>query len=106
MEAAYILAKRGHEVTLVEREGQLGGSARLGSLLEPKREFSGVVEFLGRQLKNYDVNVLLNQEDLKKDFFDTIIIATGAKPILPPMNLNGEPYRVLLAKEVLQNKVV
>lgn len=107
MEAAYVLAKGGHNVTLVEKEDRLGGSARVGSVLKEKKEFSGVVEFLERQLEKMKVEIRFNQEldirNIKENSIDDIIVATGATPMLPKIKLSTNRYRTRLAKEVLQD---
>ena len=103
MEAAYVLATRGHEVALMEKKDRLGGSARLGSIPEPKREFRGVVEFLETQLQKLGVRIAFNQEGLKQDQFDDIVVAIGANPRLPTQK-KVMRYRVLLAGDVLQRQ--
>ena len=103
MEAAYVLATRGHEVALIEKKDRLGGSARLGSIPEPKREFRGVVEFLETQLQKLGVRIAFNQEGLKQDQFDDIVVAIGANPRLPTQK-KVMRYRVLLAGDVLQRQ--
>jgi 2,4-dienoyl-CoA reductase-like NADH-dependent reductase (Old Yellow Enzyme family)/thioredoxin reductase len=105
MEAAYVLAAKGYNVRIIEKEGQLGGSARIASVLDEKREFSGVVEYLENQLKRLKVEIKLNEElsnNMIKDNFDEIIIATGSTPIVPRINLNNK-YVVRFAKDVLNN---
>ncbi len=106
MEAACVCASKGHEVRLVEKEGQLGGMARLASIVESKREFSGVVEFLENQLKEFNVDVRLNEEvttqAVKDADFDEIILATGSLPVVPD-NLRTCACDVRLAKYVLEH---
>jgi 2,4-dienoyl-CoA reductase-like NADH-dependent reductase (Old Yellow Enzyme family)/thioredoxin reductase len=103
MEAAYVLATRGHEVVLIEKKGRLGGSARLGSVPKPKMEFRGVVEFLETQLRKLSVRIALNQERLKQDRFDDMVIATGARPRFPKQS-GVIRYQVLSAVEVLERE--
>ncbi len=104
MEAAYILATRGHEVTLIEKKDRLGGSAALGSFLKHKTEFHGVVEFLESQLKKLRVQVVFNQEGIQKDYAGEIVVATGAIPRLPAMNLDVRAYQLLSAEEVIRGE--
>jgi mycofactocin system FadH/OYE family oxidoreductase 2 len=84
MKAAELLARRGHRVTLVERDGELGGQVRL-ILRTPGREsFGWLVRDLEAQLRRLGVEVLLGVEatpDLVLDRrADGVIVATGARP--------------------------
>ena len=107
MEAAYVVANKGYDVRLIEKEDQLGGSARVASVLNEKKEFSGVVEFLENQLKKLKVEIKLKEElnirSLKKERYDEIIIATGSNPMLPKMNVHHNRYKIRFAKDVLQD---
>jgi 2,4-dienoyl-CoA reductase-like NADH-dependent reductase (Old Yellow Enzyme family)/thioredoxin reductase len=107
MEAAYVFAAKGYTVRLMEKEGQLGGTARVASVIDAKKEFSGVIEFLENQLKKLNVEIRLNEEwtnqSMEEGHFDEIIVATGSTPITPRINLCSSPCEVRLAKEVLKN---
>ena len=107
MEAAYVVANKGYDVRLIEREDQLGGSARVASVLNEKKEFSGVVEFLENQLKKLKVEIKLKEEfdilSVKKERFDEIIIATGSNPMVPKMNVHHNHYKIRFARDVLRN---
>ena len=106
MEAAAICARKGYTVRLIEKEGQLGGTARVASVIDAKKEFSGVIEFLENQLKKLNVEIRLNEvlhpQSLKEGDFDEIIVATGSTPITPKINLSSS-CDVRFAKDVLQN---
>jgi 2,4-dienoyl-CoA reductase-like NADH-dependent reductase (Old Yellow Enzyme family)/thioredoxin reductase len=106
MEAAYVCARKGYAVRLIEKEARLGGTARVASVIDAKREFSGVVEFLENQMKKLKVDVRLNEQldpqGLKEGDFDEIIVATGAAPITPKIDLSGSACDVRFAKDVLQ----
>lgn len=106
MEAAYVLAEKGNDVRLVETGDELGGSARVASVLNEKKEFSGVVEYLENQLKKLKVEIKLKEEvniqGLREGHFDEIIVATGSTPIVPNMNFYKKNV-VRFAKDVLRN---
>lgn len=44
METTYVLAKKEYDVKLIEKDEQLGGSAKVASVLNEKKEFSRVVD--------------------------------------------------------------
>ncbi|OGK80991.1 MAG: NADH oxidase [Candidatus Rokubacteria bacterium GWC2_70_16] len=83
LEAAKIAAERGHQVTLVERRGRLGGQ-----LVHASKEVDGgyiwlrLIRYYETQLARYGVEVRLGQEmtrelcDRMKP--DAIVVATGA----------------------------
>ena len=89
MKAAVTAAQRGHTVTLVEAGSRLGGQALLAQLLPDRAEFGGLITNLERELAQAGVDILLNTRvdaPYLKDFgADTVIIATGAIPYLPPV---------------------
>ncbi len=89
MEAARIATLRGHEVTLYEKSGRLGGI--IPSVADmPKlytHELNNIVKYLTRQLEKLGVKVKLNTEVdaalLSKAAPDAVILATGSKDSVP-----------------------
>ena len=80
MRAALTAADRGHDVTLFERQGELGGQVRLWAKAASRRELSGVVDWLGSQLAKRPVTVrcqTVATPEMLADF-DGIVVATGA----------------------------
>jgi 2,4-dienoyl-CoA reductase-like NADH-dependent reductase (Old Yellow Enzyme family)/thioredoxin reductase len=89
MEAAIIAAKRGHDVTLAEKSGQLGGNLLPAGAPYFKQD---IVEFLAVLIKRVNesgVKILLNTEvtaDYLKNFSpDVLFIAIGASEVVPPI---------------------
>jgi NADPH-dependent 2,4-dienoyl-CoA reductase/sulfur reductase-like enzyme len=105
MEAAYVAATRGHDVTLIEKEKQLGGLARAASVLEEKKEFAGAIEYLEGQLKRLKVKVRMNRpfsaEDVKQEQYDDVIVATGSTPIMPRTDLHTHAFSICSAIDAL-----
>ncbi len=62
MEAAYVAALCGHEVTLVEKNDRLGGQFHLASLPPGKEEIRFFLKYLILQLHKLGVKVILNRE--------------------------------------------
>ena len=89
MKAAEIAARRGHQVTLCEKENQLGGQFLLAAIPPQKQVLKELVEYLARQLGHLSVNVvkgkLFEPSLLEKERPDAAIVATGARPFLPPI---------------------
>jgi 2,4-dienoyl-CoA reductase-like NADH-dependent reductase (Old Yellow Enzyme family)/thioredoxin reductase len=89
MEAALIAAGRGHQVTLYEKSGALGGLLKTSdgvSFKWPLRDFKN---YLIRQIKKSNVKVCLNTEAdpemLKEEEYDAVLVAAGSEPIVPPI---------------------
>lgn len=87
MNVAWIAAKRGHDVHLLEKQSALGGQLILGSIPNYKKELLSLIEYQKRQVMNCGVKCHLNVEVtldvVKKHNPDVVILATGATPIMP-----------------------
>jgi 2,4-dienoyl-CoA reductase-like NADH-dependent reductase (Old Yellow Enzyme family)/thioredoxin reductase len=99
MQAAITAAERGHDVTLFEKSGILGGQLLHAEYFSFKWAFSDLRLWLIRELGKKGVNVKLNceptPEELSADGFDAILAATGSKAKLPNIegmfNADGTP---------------
>ncbi len=84
MKAAETLARRGHGVTLVEREERLGGQVNLILRTPGRDEFAWIVRDLEVQMRRHGVEVRLGAEatvELVQELApDGVIVATGAVP--------------------------
>jgi 2-enoate reductase len=87
--AALTLSKRGHDVTLVEKSGKIGGRLKSGSVPKIKYELKNYLAFLERELGKSDVTSRLGQsadsEWLKSQGFDACVIAVGTKETVPAL---------------------
>jgi len=87
LEAARVLALRGHRVTLWEKSNQLGGQARLAARPPHKEEVTELVGYLTLQIQKLGVKVKLEQEIDAKTVIrarpDAVVIATGGRPGVP-----------------------
>jgi 2,4-dienoyl-CoA reductase-like NADH-dependent reductase (Old Yellow Enzyme family)/thioredoxin reductase len=87
LKVAEIAAKRGHKVTLLERDRVLGGQIRLAAK-QPEHEIIGeVTRYLEASAVDQGVDLRLGVSAtpaLLRDFSaDVIVIATGSEPNLP-----------------------
>jgi len=106
MEAAIVLAQRGHRVSLYEKENELGG--QWNTLASYRPEVSSLTNYLSRELRKSGVQIQNNtQVDIqlvKKLQPDAVVIATGARQKLPDVpGIDGK--NVVLANDVLSGKV-
>lgn len=87
MEAAMVAALRGHEVTLFEKEKELGGQALLAAVPPGRQEFQSVASFLTAELKRLNVAIHLNEEITADKVIagqpQAVIVATGSISVIP-----------------------
>ena len=81
MEAAIVLAKRGHKVTLYEKTDKLGGVFIAAAAPDFKEKDKLLIAWYERELGKYPIEVKMNTEitDVSSLGADEIIVATGAK---------------------------
>ena len=95
LNAAWVAAKRGHDVHLYEKQSFLGGQLVPGSRTAYKREMQSLINFQKKQVELHGVTCHLGQnataETVQDANPDIVILATGSKPILPSVDgINGE----------------
>ena len=90
MQAAAVASSRGHDVTLVEKDDQLGGQLLLAAKAPDKEEITAFTNYLIGQLEKNRVKVKLREratravvESLNPD---VVVVATGALPLILPIS--------------------
>lgn len=109
LKAAAVAAERGHRVTLAEAERWVGGQVRLAQLLPGRAEFGGAITNLGAEARRAGVELVtgvrVDRAYVEASGAEVVIVATGATPYRPPLELMGSPL-VLDAWEVLRGAEV
>jgi NADPH-dependent 2,4-dienoyl-CoA reductase/sulfur reductase-like enzyme len=108
IEAAITAARRGHKVTLYEREDCLGGQFFIASLPPFKHDIGDYLRFCEHELEEAGVNVKLGTEvnttNLMNENPDVIVIATGGRPLVPDIpGIRGS--NVVTACDVISGRV-
>jgi 2,4-dienoyl-CoA reductase (NADPH2) len=108
MEFALTAAQRGHELTLYESNGQLGGQLNLAQAAPGKKEFRKIISSMTTRMARWGVTVKLNTpvtpELVQREKPDLLVIASGARPVA--MDFPGvERPHVVSAWDVLSEKV-
>lgn len=84
MSAATVAASRGHEVTLFEAQADIGGQFNLARVVPGKEEFHETIRYFRKMIEKTGVELRLNtsvsREDMEKQGFDDVIVATGVVP--------------------------
>ncbi|MBW1686098.1 MAG: FAD-dependent oxidoreductase [Deltaproteobacteria bacterium] len=109
MEAARVAAVRGHDVTLCEKEKELGGQLKVAAMAPMKQEISLWVRYLARQVKKVGVRVELNTS-MTSDLIeqrkpDVVILATGSQCCAPPIP-GVDKAKVACSCEIFRQEVV
>ena len=89
LEAAVIAARRGHQVTLIEKKDVLGGILVSEQAIPFKYEMYQLGKTLERQARLAGVDLRLNTEAtpeiIKELNAEALIIAVGSRPVIPPI---------------------
>jgi 2,4-dienoyl-CoA reductase-like NADH-dependent reductase (Old Yellow Enzyme family)/thioredoxin reductase len=104
MEAARTAAERGHAVTLFEKSRALGGQLRLAIVPPFKKDLVGLLAYLqgqARERVNLHLSHETDRDELLKNRFDVVIVATGCTP---PLLIDNKDGRVTRAWDVLSGR--
>jgi len=85
--AAETLKKHGHNVVVFEAEESIGGQVRIGKNPPKKDQLNWLIEYYEKKFKDLGIELRLGQkadaETVKSLNPDVVLIANGAKPIVP-----------------------
>lgn len=103
MAAAIYAARRGHQVTLCEASGSLGGALSFAIGVDFKRNVLLYEAWLERTLAQLQVelrrNTQVTPELVRQESPDALLICVGADPIVPPIP-GVEGKNVILGKDL------
>jgi 2,4-dienoyl-CoA reductase (NADPH2) len=109
MSAATVAAERGHQVTLFEASHEVGGQFNLAKVIPGKEEFHETIRYFKVQIEKTGVelrlNTKVNREQLEREGFDEVIVATGVVPRALKIQGSDAP-NVLSYAEVLRGAAV
>ncbi|MDR2108782.1 MAG: FAD-dependent oxidoreductase, partial [Coriobacteriales bacterium] len=88
LEAARVAARRGHQVSLFEKDESAGGLFRLACASELKRELQAylswsIADVMANERIELHLDHLLSADEIHRANPDALILAFGAQPILP-----------------------
>lgn len=108
LEAARVLALRGHEVTLMEKTSKLGGQLLTAAFPPTKQEFTCLVRYLSKEAYKAGVRIELNQEVTPRviDTFapDVVVLATGGVPLIPQEFGGANRKNIVHSWDILNGK--
>lgn len=115
LQAAWILAQRGHEVTVYEKEQYIGGQFAVAAYPPGKSDLVKPMQYyykMGRRFGvTYHFNTEVHAEGILAAAPDVVILATGSQPYYPPIKGIEEPNLVsatdiLLGKKLFGEKIL
>lgn len=110
MQAAITAAQRGHDVTLAEKAGRLGGNLHPAGAAFFKEDIRKLCVVMEKRVHAANVKVLLNTEvtpEFVKDFApDALIVAIGSDVLVPPIpGIRGENVITAIDAELNPDKL-
>ncbi|QMI03859.1 NADPH-dependent 2,4-dienoyl-CoA reductase [Citrobacter sp. RHB25-C09] len=98
-------AARGHQVTLFDALGEIGGQFNIAKQIPGKEEFYETLRYYRRMIDVTGVTLKLNHFAMADDLlaFDEVIVASGIEPRRPPIDGIDHPM-VLTYLDVLRDK--
>lgn len=101
MEAARVATERGHHVTLLEREAELGGALKYVCMVPGKEKMRWYLDWIRDQLLELHVDIRLAHAPTVDELrdFDIVLNATGARSFVPPVV--GDTARVVPFEETM-----
>ncbi|WP_040209272.1 oxidoreductase [Neobacillus jeddahensis] len=115
MEAARVLTLKGYDVTIFEKDNQLGGQLNLVTQPKAKEKMNWMIQYHLNEMARLQVDVRLNTEATLESIQSldpyAIFLATGAKPIIMDVEGHDLPHvcdyeDVLLERRSLVNKKI
>jgi len=106
LSCAAVAAECGHEVTLFEKAGELGGQFNLAKRIPGKQEFAESVAYYAERLRRAGARVVLNHAPGEAELgaFEEVVLATGIEPRRP--DLPGLDHRSVASYvDVLSGRV-
>ncbi|MBK8124811.1 MAG: NADPH-dependent 2,4-dienoyl-CoA reductase [Dokdonella sp.] len=104
--AATTLAERGHAVTLFDVANEIGGQFNMAKRIPGKEEFHETLRYFGHRIADTGVElrlgVMASAEQLQRDGFDAVVVATGVSPRRVNFPGSNDP-RVLSYLDVLRD---
>lgn len=97
--SAFVAAERGHRVSLYEKQSVLGGNMRLAAYPPGKGEITNMIRAYIVRAQKAGVDIHLNMEvslaDVRHTSPDEVVVATGARPLMLPIEGIEDPALVL-----------
>ena len=99
-------AKKGHSVTLFDRQNEVGGQFNLAKTIPGKEEFHETIRYFKRQMELAGVKLQLGanftEDQIKEKSFDHYVLASGIKPRIPKIE-GIDHYKAISYIDTIKN---
>jgi len=97
LEAADVMSQRGHQVTVFEKEKELGGIFRWASVPPGKKDYLNLLRYFEKVLTRRGVKFVFDHQiNELPGGFDIYLLAVGGREIIPALENNGAAlYRAI-----------
>ncbi|MFW5992129.1 MAG: FAD-dependent oxidoreductase [Halanaerobiaceae bacterium] len=87
MESALTLKKRGHEVTIFEKD-EFGGQFNYAFLPTGKKTMARILDYYKTGIENENIDIIYEEPSEEKliSSFEEVVVATGSEPAVPPIS--------------------
>ena len=106
LEAAVAAAAAGHDVSIYEKDRDIGGQLWLAGAPPHKKELLELIRYYRTMIRKYNIPLHLDtpvdEALIRKSAPDHVIVAEGAEPLVPPIDGSDGP-NIVSAWEVLKN---
>lgn len=86
MEAARVCAERGHQVTLFEKNSELGGQITLAAVAPQREQIAGITRWFDLELRRLGVKLVFDtaadEATILAESPDVVVLAVGGKPFI------------------------
>jgi 2,4-dienoyl-CoA reductase-like NADH-dependent reductase (Old Yellow Enzyme family)/thioredoxin reductase len=107
LETSWIAARRGHQVTVYEKQAVPGGQYRIGAMPPFKQDIARAIRYYLTMGQKYGVayrfGVEVDAELVAKEQPDAVILATGGIPLTPPLP-GVDNGKVIHAVDVIEGR--
>ncbi|MEM7358772.1 MAG: NADPH-dependent 2,4-dienoyl-CoA reductase [Pseudomonadota bacterium] len=84
LSAATVLAERGHQVDLFDKDNEIGGQFNIAKQIPGKEEFEETIRYFNNKIELTGVNLHLDKkvsaQELIENAYDEVVLATGIRP--------------------------
>ena len=105
--AAFLAKEKGHEVTVYEASGKLGGNMRLAAYPPGKGDITGMIRSYIHRCEKGGVKIVMNcevtPELIQKEQPDSVILATGSRTLILPIEGIDNPA-IIHGSDLLDGK--
>ena len=106
LEAARVAREKGHDVTVYEKQEEVGGQINLAAKGAGREGMSEIIRYLTHELKKLQVPILtgveVTREIVLEKHPDAVIVTTGSRPKIKPVPGEYGPPLVLNVREVIE----